>query len=216
MNIAMIPARMGSQRLKQKNLRTLAGLPLITHAIRKCKAAHVFDEIWVNSEHERFGEIATDLLHDFVSRLGRGKDASPRVNHVTGDRLGDGGHRRRRRRPLGACRGNDADLARPRISEQFAAAEIAVNTARDEVGKSRRGAAIRRVRHLDSGHLHKQKFGQMRPAPGARRRDDELSRLSFHIVDKLRDRRGRRRIRHEHENGNRATSETGFKSVSGS
>ncbi|HQM22933.1 MAG TPA: cytidyltransferase [Kiritimatiellia bacterium] len=56
--LAMIPARMGSQRLKQKNLRELAGVPLITRAIRKCKAAGVFDEIWVNSEHLAFGEIA--------------------------------------------------------------------------------------------------------------------------------------------------------------
>lgn len=58
MNIAMIPARMGSQRLKQKNLRELGGVPLIARAIRKCQAAGVFDEIWVNSEHEAFGEIA--------------------------------------------------------------------------------------------------------------------------------------------------------------
>ena len=58
MNIAMIPARMGSQRLKQKNLRELDGLPLITRCIRKCKEAACFDEIWVNSEHPTFGEIA--------------------------------------------------------------------------------------------------------------------------------------------------------------
>lgn len=58
MNIAMIPARMGSQRLKAKNLRKLGGIPLITRAIRKCKEAGVFDEIWVNSEHPAFGEIA--------------------------------------------------------------------------------------------------------------------------------------------------------------
>jgi len=58
MIIAMIPARMGSQRLKQKNLRELAGVPLITRAIRKCKASGVFDEVWVNSENAAFGEIA--------------------------------------------------------------------------------------------------------------------------------------------------------------
>lgn len=58
MIIAMIPARMGSQRLKQKNLQLLDGLPLITRAIRKCLAAGVFDEVWVNSEHPTFGEIA--------------------------------------------------------------------------------------------------------------------------------------------------------------
>src|SRR5262245_38953857 len=54
----MIPARMGSQRLRQKNLQPLRGEPLIVHAIRKCRAAGVFDEIWVNSEHPAFGEIA--------------------------------------------------------------------------------------------------------------------------------------------------------------
>ena len=58
MVLAMIPARMGSQRLKQKNLRELAGIPLITRAIHKCQAAGVFDAIWVNSEHPAFGEIA--------------------------------------------------------------------------------------------------------------------------------------------------------------
>lgn len=58
MNIAMIPARMGSQRLKQKNLRELDGVPLIARAIRKCIDANCFDEIWVNSEHDAFGEIA--------------------------------------------------------------------------------------------------------------------------------------------------------------
>ena len=56
--IAMIPARMGSQRLKQKNLRSLGGISLITRAIRKCKDAGVFAEVWVNSEHPIFGEIA--------------------------------------------------------------------------------------------------------------------------------------------------------------
>lgn len=58
MKIAMIPARMGSQRLKKKNLQVLKGDPLICHAIRKCKSAGVFDEIWVNSEHTDFEQIA--------------------------------------------------------------------------------------------------------------------------------------------------------------
>jgi CMP-N-acetylneuraminic acid synthetase len=56
--IAMIPARMGSQRLPKKNLAMLDGIPLIVHAIRKCKAIGRFDEIWVNSEHPDFGDIA--------------------------------------------------------------------------------------------------------------------------------------------------------------
>ena len=58
--IAMIPARMGSQRLKKKNLRLINGIPLITHAIRKVKSIDLFDEVWVNSEHDKFGEIAKE------------------------------------------------------------------------------------------------------------------------------------------------------------
>lgn len=58
MKIAMIPARMGSQRLKKKNLRELRGVSLIVRAIRKCQAAGCFDEIWVNSEHGDFAAIA--------------------------------------------------------------------------------------------------------------------------------------------------------------
>jgi CMP-N-acetylneuraminic acid synthetase len=56
--IAMIPARMGSQRLPKKNLALLEGVPLIVHAIRKCRDSGLFDEVWVNSEHPDFGDIA--------------------------------------------------------------------------------------------------------------------------------------------------------------
>jgi len=68
MNLAMIPARMGSQRLKQKNLREIGGVPAITRAIRKCKAAQCFDQIWVNSEHEAFAEIAREEGVEFHHR----------------------------------------------------------------------------------------------------------------------------------------------------
>lgn len=56
--IAMVPARMGSQRLAQKNLRELQGVSLLARAIRKCRQAGIFDEVWVNSEHGAFGKIA--------------------------------------------------------------------------------------------------------------------------------------------------------------
>lgn len=68
MNLAMIPARMGSQRLKQKNLQTIDGVPLLARAVRKCKDAGCFDEIWVNSEHEAFGAIARDEGVQFHKR----------------------------------------------------------------------------------------------------------------------------------------------------
>ena len=72
MILAMIPARMGSQRLKKKNLQPVCGVPLITHAIRKCIRADVFDEIWVNSEHTTFATIAQEegvLFHQRPASL---------------------------------------------------------------------------------------------------------------------------------------------------
>ena len=56
--LAMIPARMGSQRLAKKNLREIRGAPIIAHAVRKCRAAGVFDEIWINSENVEFQKVA--------------------------------------------------------------------------------------------------------------------------------------------------------------
>jgi CMP-N-acetylneuraminic acid synthetase len=56
--IAMIPARLGSQRLAKKNLRELNGISLFARAIHKCREADCFDEIWANSESAEIGEIA--------------------------------------------------------------------------------------------------------------------------------------------------------------
>jgi CMP-N-acetylneuraminic acid synthetase len=66
--VAMIPARMGSQRLKKKNLAPLAGQPLITHAIEKCKQAGCFDEIYINSENAEFGAYAEEYGVKFYQR----------------------------------------------------------------------------------------------------------------------------------------------------
>jgi len=57
-SIAMIPARLGSQRLKKKNLELFGELTLIEHAIQRCKDADVFDAIFVNSESLVFKEFA--------------------------------------------------------------------------------------------------------------------------------------------------------------
>ena len=46
--VAMIPARLGSKRIKSKNLRLLAGKPLVCHVVDKCKEADIFDDIYIN------------------------------------------------------------------------------------------------------------------------------------------------------------------------
>ena len=66
--IAMIPARLGSQRVLKKNLRLLNGKPLIAYSIESAKESGVFDEIYVNSEADIFGEIAKKYGVRFYKR----------------------------------------------------------------------------------------------------------------------------------------------------
>ncbi|RNC86062.1 MAG: cytidyltransferase [Balneola sp.] len=66
--LAMIPARLGSQRLKQKNLRSINGKTLLQLAIEKCKNTKVFDEVWVNSESEIIGNVALENGAKFHKR----------------------------------------------------------------------------------------------------------------------------------------------------
>ncbi len=56
--LAVIPARGGSKRLPGKNIRPLAGLPLIAWTIRTAVAARVFDEVLVSTDDTEIAEIA--------------------------------------------------------------------------------------------------------------------------------------------------------------
>jgi CMP-N-acetylneuraminic acid synthetase len=56
--VAMIPARIGSTRLKMKNLALIKGKPLISYAIEAAKASGIFNRVVVNSDNEIFSEIA--------------------------------------------------------------------------------------------------------------------------------------------------------------
>lgn len=56
--IAMIPARLGSQRLKQKNLLEIEGEPIIVRAMRKAEGMNCFDEVWANSDAQAVADLA--------------------------------------------------------------------------------------------------------------------------------------------------------------
>lgn len=66
--IAMIPARMGSKRVKSKNLRLLNGKPLIEYVIDTVSKIDIFDDIYVNSEDEIFSEITEKYGISFYKR----------------------------------------------------------------------------------------------------------------------------------------------------
>ena len=56
--IAMIPARLGSQRIPKKNIRIMVDKPLIDYPIDLCLESKLFDEIWINTESELLGNYA--------------------------------------------------------------------------------------------------------------------------------------------------------------
>jgi len=66
--IAMIPMALGSTRIKDKNLLLVDGWPMAYYVIRACKKAGVFDEIYINSEHDIFRKYAKDLGVKFYKR----------------------------------------------------------------------------------------------------------------------------------------------------
>jgi N-acylneuraminate cytidylyltransferase len=56
--IALIPARSGSERVPGKNVRLLAGHPLIAYAIAAARGAAAFEAIVVSTDSEQIAEIA--------------------------------------------------------------------------------------------------------------------------------------------------------------
>lgn len=66
--IAMIPARIGSTRLKMKNLALVNGKPLIYYAIEAAKTSGVFNKVVLNSDSEIFAEIAKRYDVEFYQR----------------------------------------------------------------------------------------------------------------------------------------------------
>jgi CMP-N,N'-diacetyllegionaminic acid synthase len=56
--VALIPARSGSERVPQKNVRTLARHPLIAYAIATARQAGVFDRVVCSTDSSEIAEVA--------------------------------------------------------------------------------------------------------------------------------------------------------------
>lgn len=66
--VAMIPARLGSQRIPKKNLRLLGGRVLTQWVGQACIDAGIFDSIYINSESDVFAPIAAASGLSFYQR----------------------------------------------------------------------------------------------------------------------------------------------------
>lgn len=56
--VALIPARAGSQRVPQKNIRPLAGHPLLAYSIQAALDSHIFDAVVVSTDSEEIADVA--------------------------------------------------------------------------------------------------------------------------------------------------------------
>lgn len=57
-NLAVIPARGGSKRIPRKNVKPLAGVPMIAHSIVAARDSGVFDKIVVSTDDQEIAAVA--------------------------------------------------------------------------------------------------------------------------------------------------------------
>ena len=60
MNVAVIPARGGSQRVPRKNIRPFAGKPMIAHAIGRALESGLFARVIVSTDDGEIADVARD------------------------------------------------------------------------------------------------------------------------------------------------------------
>lgn len=83
--VAMIPARIGSTRLKMKNLALLGGKPVIAHAIQAARDAACFTRVVVNSDSEVFRGVAERYGAGFYHRPAELGSSTTKSDHVVYD-----------------------------------------------------------------------------------------------------------------------------------
>lgn len=57
-NLAIIPARSGSKRVKDKNIRPLCGQPLLHWIVKSALECELFEYVYVSTDSEKYAEIA--------------------------------------------------------------------------------------------------------------------------------------------------------------
>ena len=58
MNVAIVPARGGSKRVKNKNIINIGGKPMIHHTIKTLIKSKIFDEVIVTSDSKKIQTIS--------------------------------------------------------------------------------------------------------------------------------------------------------------
>ncbi len=59
--LAIIPARSGSKGIKDKNIKLLAGIPLIGYTIKAALESNMYEKVMVSTDSEKYAQIAKEL-----------------------------------------------------------------------------------------------------------------------------------------------------------
>lgn len=79
--VALIPARGGSQRVKRKNVKLLAGKPLLAYTIAAARQSGIFGDIFVSTEDREIEQVALAYGADVVIRPAEyAADSSPDID----------------------------------------------------------------------------------------------------------------------------------------
>jgi CMP-N,N'-diacetyllegionaminic acid synthase len=91
--IALIPARSGSERVPEKNVRPLAGHPLLAYAIATARDAGIFDRVVCSTDSGKIAEVAQRYGADvpFLRPAELATSTSPDIEWLTYtlERLGE-------------------------------------------------------------------------------------------------------------------------------
>ncbi len=82
--VALIPARSGSKRIPDKNIRLLHGRPVIVYTIIAAKQSKIFSRIIVSTDSEKYAEISREYGAEvpFLRPAELAKDLSPDIDWI--------------------------------------------------------------------------------------------------------------------------------------
>ena len=76
MNVALIPVRGGSKSIPLKNIKEIAGKPLVYWTVQAAQNTPEIDKIYVSTDHERIKEIVEAFSFSKVEVIERGKETA--------------------------------------------------------------------------------------------------------------------------------------------
>lgn len=69
--IAILPLRKNSQRLKNKNIKKINGIPLIAYSIKQAQKSKIFNKIVVSTDDKKISSISKKYNVDLVIKRGQ-------------------------------------------------------------------------------------------------------------------------------------------------